>query len=438
LFGLTLETEDKIISPTRNRLVLSSLLREVTGVTEVTGESHGSIDYFIDVRFQEELGSPSPQYEVLFDVGLTKVTPICLHGTDFSIIYEGLSIAQNLLNPGRKALLCLSNLACANWQSSENEFACVLLLSSDGIHDGKLTLKRSNNMKKNTLALLSDEKERIVKFIRDYVSDDPICILVSGGLDSDVTARLCAQAVGHKKIRLVVSLQDDMEQRHLLNARQLAQDLSVPLDEVALHNLNLALIKAIQSANPDLFDSNSKLDPNRAKCSLRTALMSSYQDKGYLIAGTSNRTEVELGFFLPFGDNLAHFKPIAHLYKTQVFQLAEQVGTRREVIMQPPSAGFWVGQQDLTDLSYWMINQAPIGKDRQFTDDERRHMEEIRATLTQKAVDNALLAISQGLELEEIVNGSGLSHECAKALISITQVSKTFKNRPLLQRLDPR
>jgi NAD+ synthase len=292
----------------------------------------------------------------------------------------------------------------------------------------------------NVLSLLSDEKERVVRFIRDYANGgEPICIFASGGLDSDVTARLCVEAVGNKLVRLVVVLQDDMEERHLLNARQLAQDLNVPRDEVDLKGMNIALIKAAEVGNPELFDSNSLLDPNRAKCSLRTSLISCYQDKGFLIAGTSNRTEIDLGFFLPFGDNMAHFKPIAHLYKTQVIQMAKEVGCRSEVVKQPPSAGFWIGQEDLTDLSYWIINRAPImGKGRKFTHDEDKKIEEIRSALTQNSVDIALWAIAQGLESTKVTELCGLSQECVGALLAITQASRIWKTRALLQKLDVR
>jgi NAD+ synthase len=289
----------------------------------------------------------------------------------------------------------------------------------------------------NVLRLLPDERARVVQFIRNYAhNNEPICVLVSGGLDSDVTARLCNEAVGSERVHLVVVLQDDMEDRYLTNAQLLAKDLKLNLDMVDLKGMNLALIKAAEMGNPSLFHSDSLLDPNRAKCSLRTSLISCYQDKGFLIAGTSNRTEVELGFFLPFGDNLAHFKPIAHLYKTQVIQLANEIGCRQEVIKQPPSAGFWAGQEDLTDLSYWIINRAPImGSGRQFTDEEDRQKEAIRSTLTQTFVDTALWAIAQGRDTNAIAELSHLSVECVDALVAITKASRIWKTRPLLQQL---
>ena len=291
--------------------------------------------------------------------------------------------------------------------------------------------------REDVLKLRTGERSRIVGFIRGYAYDsDPICIFVSGGLDSDVTARLCSEAVGAARVRLVFVVQDGMEDRFRKNARRLSDDLNAPLDEIDMRGLNDSLIQAAEKGNPALFSSKSLLDPNRAKCSLRTALISCYQDKGYLIAGASNRTETELGFFLPFGDNLAHFKPIAHLYKTQVVQLAKELGCRAEVIDQPPSAGFWEGQEDLTDLAYWIINRAPImGAGRRFSEEEDRLAESIAARITQRSVDTALWSIAKGRSIRETADISGLDAEYAGALMDIVSFAKKSKNRPLLRSL---
>lgn len=288
---------------------------------------------------------------------------------------------------------------------------------------------------KNILELKKDEKLRIINFICEYVgNNEPICVLVSGGLDSDVTARLCSEAVGAERIRLVFILQDGLEERYRNNVKLLAKDLGVRLDEIDLRGLNIELIKAVEQGSPDLFDSKSLLDPNRAKCSLRTAVISSYQDKEFLIAGASNRTEIELGFFMPFGDNMAHFKPIAHLYKTQVIQLAMDIGCRQEVIEQSPSAAFWKNQEDLVDLSYWIINRAPImGKERKFTDEDDRKMESIRRELTQEAIDTVLYALYSGYDIKTSAKLSGLNIEYVDALRDITYAAKKNKTRPLLQ-----
>jgi hypothetical protein len=134
LFGAETVT-DKPLMPTRNRVLLASLLNEVLG------HDSQNVDFFFDIRLQEELGSPSPQYELLADLGLTSVLPICIHGTDLSIVKEGFYMAESMLINGRKALICVSNLASADWQPTEQEFASALLVSSDGINDNKIYMK---------------------------------------------------------------------------------------------------------------------------------------------------------------------------------------------------------------------------------------------------------------------------------------------------------
>ena len=57
----------------------------------------------------------------------------------------------------------------------------------------------------------------------------------------------------------------------------------------------------------------------------------------FAVAGTPNRLEYDLGFFVKGGDGAADFKPIAHLYKSQVYQLAEHMGVPEEICRRPPT-----------------------------------------------------------------------------------------------------
>lgn len=63
-----------------------------------------------------------------------------------------------------------------------------------------------------------------------------------------------------------------------------------------------------------------------------------YAEKNnYLVAGTTNKTELAQGFYVKFGDGGVDIEPIAHLYKTQVYQLARYLGVIEEIINRPPS-----------------------------------------------------------------------------------------------------
>lgn len=198
------------------------------------------------------------------------------------------------------------------------------------------------------------ELSRIEGFIQSYVyQDERVVIPVSGGLDSDVVARLCHKVLGKDRIHIFTVSQPRMERKFLENVENLGADLGVVPAVIQPGNMNLQLIQALKTSDPDMgFDPDSLLEPARANCSLRTAFLSTYQDKGFLVAANSNLTEIQLGFYMPFGDNLGHFKPIAHLYKSEVRILADILGTRNNVINQEPSAGFWEGEEDLDDLAF--------------------------------------------------------------------------------------
>jgi len=66
----------------------------------------------------------------------------------------------------------------------------------------------------------------------------------------------------------------------------------------------------------------------------------------YLVAGTSNRSELSIGYFTKHGDGAADMLPIGALLKTQVRELAKALGLPRELIERTPSAGLWPGQSD--------------------------------------------------------------------------------------------
>jgi len=71
------------------------------------------------------------------------------------------------------------------------------------------------------------------------------------------------------------------------------------------------------------------------------------QTKGKsLIAGTSNRAELAIGYFTKYGDGAADFEPLASLYKQEVRKLAKILNIPKKIITKPPSAGLWAGQTD--------------------------------------------------------------------------------------------
>lgn len=284
------------------------------------------------------------------------------------------------------------------------------------------------------------ELVRIEKFIREYLQEEEkVVIPVSGGLDSDVVARLCHRVLGKDGIHLFTVNQTHMEKKFLENVKNLGADLEVSPAVINPGKMNEQLIQILQKGDPDAgFHPDSLLDPARANCSLRTAFLSTYQDKGFLVAANSNLSEIQLGFYMPFGDNLGHFKPIAHLYKSEVRILADLLGTRREVIEQEPSAGFWEGEEDLEDLAFWLYNGGPIPGGTVFSDQECEKVRELKAELSQLKVDICLEMLSERYTEKEITEATGLSRSTVQAIRNTVERSAKTKNRELLSRMERR
>src|SRR5438445_1761083 len=78
-----------------------------------------------------------------------------------------------------------------------------------------------------------------------------------------------------------------------------------------------------------------------------------------LVIGTSNKTELLLGYGTIYGDMASAINPIGDLYKTQVWQLADSIGVPTTIVQKVPSADLWVGQSDETELGfgYRLIDQ---------------------------------------------------------------------------------
>jgi len=93
-----------------------------------------------------------------------------------------------------------------------------------------------------------------------------------------------------------------------------------------------------------------------------------------LVVGTSNKTEIMLGYGTLFGDTASALNPIGDLYKTQVWQLASAIGIPERIVKKEPSADLWAGQTDEGEMG---LEYRKVDRLLYFMIDERRSDEEL-------------------------------------------------------------
>ncbi|WP_136660448.1 NAD(+) synthase [Nitratireductor sp. XY-223] len=235
------------------------------------------------------------------------------------------------------------------------------------------------------------ETDRIAEKIREQVLRDlrrrGAVVGLSGGIDSSVTAALCVKALGPKKVVAILMPEKDSDDESLVLGKLVADELGIecvteniePIltaagcyrrrDEfirklvpefgpgwgckIVLSNaleggINISQL-VVESPEGEQQKKRMPIDVYHGvvaaanmKQRTRKQLEYFHADRlNYAVAGTPNRLEHDQGFFVKNGDGAADLKPIAHLYKSQVYQLAEHLSVPEEIRRRPPTTDTW-------------------------------------------------------------------------------------------------
>jgi len=232
------------------------------------------------------------------------------------------------------------------------------------------------------------ETGRIVEAMRAFVSGTlrrrGAVVGISGGIDSSVVAALCARAFGPERVLGLI-----MPERHssgdssrlaetlaaTVGIATLTEDIAPVLESAGCYRRQDEAIRSVvpeygagwkcKLVLPSLLEGErlnvtrlTVQDPAGATTTVRLTASAYHQlvaatnykqrvrkmteyyhaDRlQYAVAGTPNRLELDQGFFVKQGDGVADFKPIAHLYKTQVYQLARHLDIPAEICSRPPT-----------------------------------------------------------------------------------------------------
>lgn len=237
------------------------------------------------------------------------------------------------------------------------------------------------------------EAKRISDFIKKTVLKDyrrrGVVVGLSGGIDSALTAALSVKTFGKERVLGLILPEKESSSESEVLARELANQLGIKtemvlitptleslgvyqrretlvkkyfpeftegwkykmaiskdtLEREGLNIFHLIVIDKDGVAHKERLSLNDYFEMVAATdMKQRTRMMQLYyyaEKSNYIVAGTTNKSELLQGFFVKYGDGGVDIEPIAHLYKTQVFQLSEYLGVPQSIIKRTPSPDTW-------------------------------------------------------------------------------------------------
>jgi NAD+ synthase len=168
---------------------------------------------------------------------------------------------------------------------------------------------------------------------------------LSGGLDSSLTCYLAAEALGAENVQALFLPYKSSTPESLTHAEMVIKALGVSSLTIPITDMADALIGQ--------FPEMSRLRQGNIMARLRMIVLYDQSEVFHALpVGTGNKTEILLGYTTLFGDSASAINPLGDLYKTQVRQLAWEVGVPAAIIDKPPTADLWVGQTDEGELGF--------------------------------------------------------------------------------------
>ncbi|TLD89133.1 NAD+ synthase [Helicobacter sp. MIT 05-5294] len=192
-------------------------------------------------------------------------------------------------------------------------------------------------------------KQNLVRFITTEVQArgfESVVLGLSGGIDSAVVARLC-QLAFPKSHQALLMPSKQSSQTSLTHALELCKSFGISYQILPLNQLQSAFEATLQG-----LDSNP-LRLGNLCARLRMVCLYDYAFANHaLVIGTSNKSEIMLGYGTIFGDLASAINPIGNLYKTEIYELAHLLGIPKSIIEKAPSADLYEGQSDEKELGF--------------------------------------------------------------------------------------
>ncbi|MBN1405649.1 MAG: NAD+ synthase, partial [Candidatus Omnitrophica bacterium] len=191
-------------------------------------------------------------------------------------------------------------------------------------------------------------KTKLTDFIKKETSNrgfKRVVLGVSGGVDSACVAYLAKAALGADNVLGIIMPYKTTTESDIADAKTVVKTLGIKSDYIDITDMVEAYFKKVNLS--DKVRRGNKMARERM-----SILYDSSAEFNALVAGTSNKTEILLGYGTLYGDVACAINSIGSLYKTQVRQLSEFLGVPPNIISKPPTAGLWHGQTDEEELGF--------------------------------------------------------------------------------------
>lgn len=189
--------------------------------------------------------------------------------------------------------------------------------------------------------------DNLVEWLRDSVKEancKGIVYGLSGGVDSAVIAALSKLAFGDESLAIMMPINSSFEDE--IDAKLVIDKFNLNAIKVDLSRTYSEFVEVVEKGDNNMAYAN-------VKPRLRMTTLYYYaQLKGYLVVGTSNKSEFTVGYFTKYGDSGSDLMPLVDFTKKEIFELARYLEIPEKIIQKPPSAGLFEDQTDEDEMGF--------------------------------------------------------------------------------------
>lgn len=193
---------------------------------------------------------------------------------------------------------------------------------------------------------LKEVHNELVEFLRENFKKagfSKAVLGLSGGIDSALVAYLLRDALGKENVLAIMMPYKSSNPDSLNHAKLVVEDLKINSKTIEITDMIDAYFKNEKEA--------ASLRMGNKMARERMSILFDYSSKeNALVVGTSNKTEIYLGYSTQFGDAACALNPIGDLYKTNIWDLSRYLKIPNELIEKKPSADLWEGQTDEQEM----------------------------------------------------------------------------------------